>query len=66
LNVVDVAEEVRDIEERRRQTVRDQVVNTVLRAPENANVSKRQMLGLDKKRRQQKSSPLFEDKGLFE
>jgi len=66
LTIEDVAEEVREIEERRRQAVKNEVVNRVLRAPENTHQSKREMLGLDKKRRHQKAAPLFEEKGLFE
>jgi hypothetical protein len=50
---------------RQRDTVRNELVNQVLRVPETPNQSKRAMLGLDRKRRPQKSAPMFEDKGLF-
>ena len=65
MTIEDVANETSDIEERRRQAVRNEVVNKVLRAPESAHQSKREMLGLDRKRKAQKSAPMFEDKGLF-
>ena len=61
----ELAEEMTEAQNRQRETVRNEVINRVLRAPETPNQSKRTMLGLDRKRRPQKSAPMFDDKGLF-
>jgi hypothetical protein len=65
LRIDDLANEMTEAQNRQRETVRNEIVNRVLRAPETPNQSKRTMLGLDRRRRPQKSAPMFEDKGLF-
>jgi hypothetical protein len=65
LTIDELAKEMTEAQNRQRETVRNELVNQVLRAPETPNQSKRTMLGLDRRRRPQKSAPMFEDKGLF-
>lgn len=65
LTIEKLAREMTAAQNRQRDTVRNELVNQVLRVPETPNQSKRAMLGLDRKRRPQKSAPMFEDKGLF-
>jgi hypothetical protein len=65
LKLDELAEEMTEAQNRQRETVRNEVINRVLRAPETPNQSKRTMLGLDRKRRLQKSAPMFENRGLF-
>ncbi|MBZ5499081.1 MAG: hypothetical protein LAP85_22000 [Acidobacteriia bacterium] len=65
MRIDELAREMTEAQTRQREMVRSEVVNRVLRAPETPNQSKRTMLGLDRKRRPQKSAPMFEDKGLF-
>ena len=61
----ELANEMTEAQNRQREMVRNEVINRVLRAPETPNQSKRTMLGLNRKRRPQKSTPMFENKGLF-
>ncbi|MBZ5497745.1 MAG: hypothetical protein LAP85_15185 [Acidobacteriia bacterium] len=61
----ELAKDMTEAQNRQRETVRNEVINRVLRAPETPNQSKRTMLGLDRKRRLQKSAPMFENRGLF-
>ena len=65
MTIEELASEITKAQNRQRETVRNELVNRVLQAPEAPNQSKRAMLGLDRKRRLQKSAPMFEDKGLF-
>ena len=65
MTIEELANEMTEAQNRQRETARNELVNRVLQAPETANQSKRAMLGLDRKRRLQKSAPMFEDKGLF-
>ncbi|MGA2260005.1 MAG: hypothetical protein ABSH28_01065 [Acidobacteriota bacterium] len=65
MTIDELAKEMTEAQNRQRETVRNELVNQVLRAPETPNQSKRTMLGLDRRRRPQKSAPMFEDKGLF-
>lgn len=65
MTIDELAKEMTEAQNRQRETVRNELINKVLRAPETTNQSKRTMLGLDRKRRLQKSAPMLEDKGLF-
>ena len=65
MTIEELANKMTEAQNRQRETVRNELVNRVLQAPETPNQSKRTILGLDRKRRLQKSAPMFEDKGLF-
>ena len=65
MTVDEFAGEMAEAQNKQRETVRDEFINRVLRAPDTPNQSKRAMLGLDQKRRAQKSAPMFEGKRLF-
>ena len=65
MTIDELADEMTEAQNKQHETVRNEFVSRVLRAPETPNQSKRAMLGLDRKRRLQKSAPMFEVGGLF-
>ena len=65
MTIDELVDEMTEAQSKQRETVRNEFVNRVLRAPETPNQSKRAMLGLDRKRRSHKSTTMFEDRGLF-